>query len=278
MNNKLTVIIPIHILEEYEFTLLTHAINSLNNQKSTNFKVIFVVSEQVETQKLKIQELCKFEHIFELNSESDSYQQQINHAVLNVVDTEYFTVLQFDDAALPNWIARLETYIEQHPEDGVLMGLPHENLMKTDGTLEFMGYANRIAWQKSSNFGYIEMEALKEAVRATNIVASVAGFSLAGAAYKTEMFVRAGGLKKGQEYFFDYEFLMRIKQLGYKIYVIPKTMYISVFGRKGSITDDMQAMDKGERYKWLMMANSEYLFTYDRMLIPTEDTVTTTEK
>lgn len=278
MSNKITVIVPIHILEEYEFNLLTHAINSLNSQKSTNFKVIFVVSEQVELQKLKIQELCKFEHIFEVNSESDSYQQQINHAVLNVVDTEYFTVLQFDDAALPNWIARLEDYINLHPEEGVLMGIPHENMMKADGTLEFMGYSNRIAWQKSSNFGFIEMETLKDAVRATNIIASVAGFSLAGAAYKTEMFVQAGGLKKGLEFFFDYEFLMRVKQLGYKLYVIPKTMYISVFGRKGSITDDMQALEGAERYKWLMAAHSEYLFTYDRMLAPVDETVAATEK
>jgi hypothetical protein len=187
------------------------------------------------------------------DTNNTSYQRQVNLALKNV-KTEYFSVLEYDDAFTPIWFKNVERYIEKDTEETFAF-LPLTEVL--DVNLGIVGYANEAVWASSftNEIGYYDIQALEDYLN----------FNVSGAVFKTEEFLHLGGLKESIRLSFWYEFLLRALYKGKKAYVIPKIGYIHTVGREDSLTTfTMNNMSEKEANWWIDLAKKEYFFPHDR--------------
>lgn len=250
--NNLTVIIPVHeLIEDY----LNKALKSINTQKDVEDKVnVFIVHpKDVELglglflkkkrfKNLKIKTL--------INGGRSDFQSQINYAVDNI-DTEYFSILEFDDEYSNIYIRNVSRYIQHHPEIDSFLPLIVE--VDKDGNL--VKLTNEFVWSKSfvdeNEFGYLSNEMLKD----------FSYFFISGGVFKKESFVESGGLKTNFDVSAVYEFLLRFTYNNYKIFVIPKIGYLHLNDREGSATkffiNKYKEKDSKEEFE---RARTEHIF------------------
>ena len=121
MTNNITVIIPIHEVQENLGKYLKNALLSLKEQILKPSQILIVRSKN---KKLKtFLEEFDFGEIFNPNpnneitikvienkSKDTSFQSQLNFGVTNV-ETEYFTFLEYDDELSKIWLNSANTYI-----------------------------------------------------------------------------------------------------------------------------------------------------------------------
>lgn len=256
----LTIIIPIHRLDESSFEYLKKAIASLRNQADMGFRVLFVVSlnvSQEDKDKILAEVGDDFNAHIEINTGETDYQSQVNFAVHKVVDTDYFAVLQLDDTLKNNYIKRALEYIDAYPNFDLFAPLCWE-FDKEESEDKFIGFSNEAVWsiQHMEKFGIFDIENTKKN--------HFFNYNLAGAIVKAESFIDVGSLKVSMTKFHDYEFLLRMLNSGKKAMVIPKFMYNHINGREGSIHDLQKDMPELEKKFWYDMARKEYFFDFDR--------------
>ena len=187
------------------------------------------------------------------DTNNTSYQRQVNLALKNV-KTEYFSVLEYDDAFTPIWFKNVERYTEKDTEE-IFAFLPLTEVL--DVNLGIVGYANEAVWASSftNEIGYYDIQALEDYLN----------FNVSGAVFKTEEFLHLGSLKESIRLSFWYEFLLRALYKGKKVYVIPKIGYIHTVGREDSLTTfTMNNMSEKEANWWIDLAKKEYFFPHDR--------------
>ena len=251
-----TIIIPIHKLEDSDCELLNKALVSLTKQKDSNFKVAIVIPSTLDARanELKIEEVIEdsFEFSWVLNTGDTNYQSQVNFAVDNI-DTEYFSVLQYDDELLDNYVMNVNKYIAAYGYD---IFLPIE--FEVDGNSDFIGFSNEAVWSLNhmDKFGHFDLSNTKKH--------SYVNYNMCGATIKKQSFEEAGKFKASMVKYHDYEFLLRMLNLGNVAYVIPKLMYKHVNGRDGSLHDSLKGMLEDEHKFWYELARKEYHFDDDR--------------
>lgn len=251
-----TVIIPIHKLENDDVELLSKALESLKEQKDKKFEVALVIPIDLKDKsgELKIEEYLgndiKYQWIY--NDGLTVYQSQINFTV-DKVDTPYVSILQYDDEFLPNYIKNVNNYIEAYGYD-----VYSSIVFELDKDQKFIGFANEAVWSINHmlEFGRFDLSNTKK----HNYV----NYSMCGATIKIDTFKEVGKLKTSMVKFHDYEFLLRLLQMGKKVYVMPKITYKHVNGRKNSIHDLQKNMGEDERKFWYELAKKEFHFDYDR--------------
>jgi GT2 family glycosyltransferase len=253
-----TVIIPIHEITETSMDFTKRAIASLNSQKDKFFNIMLVVSssatptspnlykEMVET----IDKSFNL-HLLYNHGETD-YQSQINYAVQNV-ETEYFTILQYDDVLFDNFMLNVNQHITAYDYD-VYLGIVFEK----DDKGNFLGFSNEVVWSLGhmEKFGHFDLKNAK--------THNFHMYSLTGATIRKSAFLQVGGFKKSMVKFHDYEFLLRMLNVGKTFYVIPKFIYEHINGREGSIFSQTKDMPITETKFWYDAAKKEYHFDYDR--------------
>ena len=259
MEKKITLVIPIHELSEDDFSFVTPMVESLNKQRVKDFKVAFVVSEAVtEELSKRLVELVddSIESKIVTNTGETDYQSQVNMFATDHLDTPYFAVIQYDDSIMDNYIMNAVKHIEAYPEYDMFSQIVFE----VDNSNTFIGFSNEAVW----SIGH--MEVFGEFDLAKTKKHHFYNYNICGAIINSVSFIDSGGLKPSFKKFQDYEFLLRMLEMGKKVYVIPKLTYKHYNGRPDSIFDSLKDMTKGEEKFWYELAKKEYHFDYDRKI------------
>lgn len=253
---EVTIIVPIHKIEENDNVLIKRAFNSIKGLEKANNASVMVIgpSSVLETAQSLYEEVgCKQEVTYIENEECD-FDTQVNKAVMACL-TPYFSVLEFDDMYTPCWFTTADKYLKENKSLSVM--LPITELINKDGNA--ISFANEIAWSVGFNdndkLGVVDLDSLE----------TFMDFNVTGAIIKTEDFISIGKLKKSLKLASWYEYLLRSAHKSKNIYVIPCTGYQHYIDRDGSYMVESHKAITPEEGQWLIQtAKQEYFFTEDR--------------
>ena len=183
------------------------------------------------------------------------YQSQVNLAV-DLITTDYFSVLEFDDEYGTTFFDNAQKYIKSYPQIDVFLTMMIEVNEKNEG----IKLTNETVWAQqfvgeNGEMGYLNANALKQ----------YTDFKLSGAVIKKSEFKNIGKYKINIKLTFMYEFLLRALNNACKIFSIPKIGYKHLATRTGSLFDNYQKnMPMDERKFWFDTAVKEANFINDR--------------
>ena len=254
---QITVIIPLNKYDDTVKEQLTMSVNSfIETSKECEADLMFVGPKDIlaNVKNDGIASNVKNETIF-VENEDTWFSTQINKAVKKV-ETEYFSILEYDDEYTPIWFNNVYQYLETGDDISVYLPLTEifDFQHKEDGPI---GYVNESVWASSfsEKLGYFDNECLQDYLI----------FNTTGGVFKTKDFMEIGGLKESIKLSFWYEFLLRAINKNKNIFVIPKVGYFHVVNRNGSLaTEYAQTMDDRESDFWIELARKEYLYKTDR--------------
>lgn len=241
----IAIIIPVHDYSEEIEKLLKRAINSVPNNMEV--RISCHKDNEKDLEWVKNRENTT---IYISDNKKD-FATLINQAVGN---TTWFSILEFDDEYTPIWFNNVDKYIDFYPENSVFMPLT-EIYNYENNTFEC--YGNEAPWASSfsDEIGYIDYKSLQDYF----------DFYLTGSVFNTNDWISSGGLKSSIKLSFWYEFLLRLTNLGKKVFVIPKVGYKHYLGRKNSIFDIYkQSVNQEESSWWFDLARQECFFKNDR--------------
>lgn len=276
--SNITVIVPVHKLTDETSKLFGIAVESIMRQDVKPDAVFIVVpkgNEVVETVKGMLpKSILKFT-VLENDGETD-FCSQVNFGIENV-ETEWFSILEYDDEYSNIWIKNAVKYMEAYPEVGIFMPMiadvtfsykVDEETGEETGEYEeqYIGGTNEAVWanQFSDEMGILDSDAL---LRYQN-------FNIDGIVMKKEAIEDFGGLKPSIKLTFPYEFLLRMTHNGVRTMVIPRIGYKHVNLRNDSLFKTYRTeMDNEESRWWMNKAKKEYFWSEDRKLTYEKTTV-----
>lgn len=254
MKTNISVIIPVHELDEIGKKYFENAIKSIEEQIVKPDAVLIVaksdkklISDLSNINYGKISDIIK---IIENSGKTDPCSQ-INLGVQEC-KTEWFSFLEMDDEYSKIWFKNVMEYKEHHEAD---LFLPM--IVDVDKEGKFMGFMNEAVWANefSDEMGFLDIDALL----------TYQNFNMDGMVMRKSTFEEMGGLKSNIKLTFIYEFLLRLCNNSVPIMVIPKLGYKHINQRDGSLfANYIGEMDKEESQFWLEKAKSEYHYDYDR--------------
>lgn len=263
--NDITIILPVHLLDDTVKTYMETAINSvIENQKNYTdgkLKVLVVSPTTIHSDVDKFVNEKNFAveiNCVENKGETD-FCSQVNFAV-DSIKTDHFSILEFDDEYTPKWFKIVKDYYFGNEEISVFLPV---NLFH-DGNKKNWQYGNTMALSPmfmtsdsndDDDIGIINFNRLE----------NCSLFNLTGAIFNTDDFKTVGRYKPSVQVAFNYEFLLRLTKRGLKAMVVPKEGYIHAMGRPGSLTlDYLNSMTDAERNKWFALAQRECIYEEDR--------------
>jgi len=265
----ISVVLPVHQLTEESTPLFVKAIGSIERQQVKPDAVLIVVpkgSELVKTiSGLLPKSMTKYT-ILENDGETD-FCNQINFGI-EAVETEWFSILEYDDEYANIWFKNAVEYMEAYPEVGIFMPMIADVTIKYEDAEgnkleqpqeQYIGGTNEAVWanQFSDEMGILDTDAL---LRYQN-------FNTDGIVMKKEVIEDFGGFKPSIKLTFIYEFLLRMTHSGVKTMVIPRIGYKHVNLRPDSLFQQYRnEMDDTESRWWMQKAMKEYFWNEDRKL------------
>lgn len=266
MDNKLTIIVPVHRLNEDEKDYFAKAIASIREQNVLPNKVLIVVPKDSEIKKTvesfgydeKIKSILE---IVENDGKTD-FCSQINYGV-SKVETEWFSILELDDEYSKIWVNNFDKYSSYYDE--VDMFLPI--VLDTNVEGKFLHFTNEPVWAKdfSDKIGMLDNDALL----------NYPNFQISGAVIKKESFDSVGKLKSSIKLQFSYEFFLRMSYYDKKIMTIPKIGYKKTNMRPSSLFhgyyNGAERLDPIEARWWFNTAKKECYFKQDRNITYNEE-------
>jgi hypothetical protein len=245
---NLTVIIPVYNLDtEEKQNLFINAVNSVDDSE------ILVVAPKEDITVVSTLKTDKNIKTIINTSSDTTYANQVNLGVENV-NTEYFSILEYDDIYSPIWFKNINSYIEEDTND-IFAFLPLTEVI--DVKYGPQGYANEAVWASSfsDELGYYDAQCLEDYLN----------FNTSGGVFKTQDFISLGKLKPSIKLSFWYEFLLRAVYKNKKIYVVPKIGYYHTIGRDYSLSSIYSNnLSEEEANWWIELAKKEYFFPHDR--------------
>jgi glycosyltransferase involved in cell wall biosynthesis len=253
--SNLSIIIPVHEVNETIEELFKNAVNSVKDQSVQADELLVVVPKGSAAAKY----MAKFDfadlktRIIQNDGETD-FASQMNCGVENC-ETKWFTMLEMDDELGNIWVKNFVEYSEAYPD--VELFLPLVVDVQADGA--FIGLTNEAVWAQSfsDELGFLDNGALL----------AYQNFNIDGMTMTKEKYQEIGGIKSNMKLTFIYEFLLRATFQAVSIMVIPKFGYKHVNQREGSLfsnyKDELTPM---EANWWLETAKKEYFHSDDREL------------
>lgn len=258
----LTIVIPIHEYNETVSKLLTKAIETVETQEKLKKlpQVMLAVPTQVNGQITDFVKNYKgkLELKTVLNDGSSDFQTQINVAAKKI-DTEYFSILEFDDEYSTTYFYNVEKYLKKYTDD---VDFYLSMMVEVNDNNEAIKITNETVWSQqfvgeNGEMGFLNISALKQ----------YTDFKISGGIFRTDEFLNIGGFKSNIKLTFTYEFLLRALNNACKIFTIPKIGYKHLATREGSLFDNyLKTMPMNERRFWFEVANKEYHFTNNRVI------------
>lgn len=255
MNNNFTVIIPLHDGSEEARKMVTEAFTSV----PLDVNVFIVTSNEVAEQ---LSDMNVSSNIFvkAVDVENTDFCSLVNASV-QLVETPYFSILEYDDVYTDIWFKNVEEYVKYQPETSVFLPLTR---LTTHDEKKFAGFGNEPVWASSfsNDMGYIDNDCLQ----------NFFNFYMTGSVFNKEDFKNCGGLKSSVKIYFWYEFLLRLTNKGKKVFVLPKIGYEHRVGRETSLYGQYaKSVTKKEADFYFDLAKKEYFFDVDRKRTYGED-------
>lgn len=251
----ISVIIPVHELNEETKKMFSNAVESVKQQTVKPEQLLVVAPKNSETLTfIKSFDFGTFKNnvtILENDGETD-FASQINFAVENC-KTEWFSILEFDDEYANIWFKNVLEYKNAYPDVQIFMPI----IIDVDTSNQFVGFTNEAVWAQ----GFCD----EMGVLDNNSLLAYQNFNIDGMVIKKSVYDSFGGFKPSIKLTFVYEFLLRMTFKSVKVMVIPKFGYKHVNQRKGSLFSNYkETIDPVEARWWLSQAKREYYFTKDR--------------
>jgi len=274
----ITVIIPVHELNEETTQLFVKACISVEQQQVVPDELMIVVPKGSDVEKqLGKHDFGGVKNITRIvsNDGETDFCSQINFGV-EQVETEWFSVLELDDEYSKIWFRNVLE--NQDAYDDVDMFLPlivnvsektetNEETKAEELKVLFEGLTNEAAWATSfsDELGILDNGALL----------AFPNFNTDGMVMRTETYEDLGGFKSTMKLTFVYEFLLRMTYNDVKVMIIPKFGYKKLNQREGSLFKTYESeggMTPVESQFWLAQARKEYFFDEDRKITYVEET------
>lgn len=264
---EISVILPIHTIENGSGELLMKAVETVYKQTMRPKELLIVSSDnEVLTYFSNLLDGLKEINTSNVNvrfikSDGDnSFQTNVNYGVQNCTG-EFFSVLSFDDLYHQKWFEFVQKSIEEN-NDSIDVYLPI--VAECDFEMRFKDFGNALllAEGNSERKGYADNQAILH----------WQSFSLEGAVVRTTAFKGAGMLKNNIKLTFNLELFLRLDQNAYKIMVVPRMGYIHMNYRPGSYITEITNSNSvhfipSEQYqRWVDIAVTEYFFKEDRVI------------
>lgn len=243
---NITIIVPIHEYNDLNKKLLTNALKSIPNGISTMLMCNENIFDSVNSDFSK-------KNINVISSTGSSFVELVNDGV-NHTETDWFSILEFDDEYTPIWFKNFEKYKEFNPDVSVF--IPLTDLFDFNEK-RFIGYGNEAVWASSfsNEIGFIDNDCLQ----------NFFDFYLTGSIFNTNDWKDVGGLKNSMKLTFWYEYLLRATYNGKKIFVIPRIGYVHNLNREGSLINTYSStISEKESQQLIDLAKQEYFFKTDR--------------
>jgi len=256
-NFNISVILPIESSKHKNFIqYFTACITSIKQQDSPINELVIVHTgeEGLKT----IIENFDFSGIttnIVQNDGNHDFSSQINYGV-NHANSEWISILEFDDEYSKIWFRNFERYSKAYPEVDAFLPI----VVDVDDKGVFAGFTNEatFAANMNSEIGYLTNE----------VLLNYQNFQSSGMVIKKESFLRFGGFKPSMRLTFVYEFLLRLTYNSVKIMTIPRIGYKHMNLREGSIfwnyKNGSEPITEDEVSFWVESAKKEHFFTNDR--------------
>ena len=263
----LTIILPIHLMDEKTDDLFKNAIKSISTQTVEEKPKLVVVRSNDNKVKDYIEsfDFTGLEVEVLENTEDTSFMGQINFAV-DKIKTKWFSVLEYDDEYATIWFKNVQKYSSHYKDVDIFLPL----VVDVTAEGEFINFTNEAVWAMnfSDKMGYLDNACL---LRYPN-------FQTSGMVINKEKFEEVGGFKSTIRLTFVYEFLLRATYNDLKVFTIPKVGYKHTNMRPDSLFwnykfNQEDLIDATEANFWIETAKKEYFFTSDREIKYTPETV-----
>lgn len=256
----ITVILPIHKLENEDFDYLRKSLDSyianLTNYSNGILKLLVISSKEALSNVTNVVNSVMNGHTdnysIVCNDGDTDFCSQINAAV-KLIDTEFFSILEMDDEYNPKWFNMAYEWYKTEASTSVFLPI---NVQYNEERTKWQ-FGNELVWANafSNELGVIDFDCLKDC----------STFNLTGGVFNTEDYIKIGGLKPSIKVAFNYEFLLRLTDKKLKVIVVPKEGYRHLIGRNGSLTSEYEkTIKEKDIQKWFDLAKCEYPFTNDR--------------
>lgn len=257
MENKkgtgISVILPVHELNDETKKLFSNAVQSVINQTVKPDELIIVVPKNSELSKeLKTLDYSGFNVVIAENDGNTDFSSQVNYGV-SVCKSEWFSVLELDDEYAKIWFKNVVEYRNAHSNVDIFMPI----IVDVDNTGQFIGFTNEAVWAQSfsDELGVLD----------NNALLAYQNFNIDGMVIKKSIYDEFGGFKPSIKLTFIYEFLLRMTFKDAKVMVIPRFGYKHINQRPGSLFSKYkETLDPAEARWWLSTAKKEYYFPKDR--------------
>ena len=260
MNSKdVTVIVPIHDVTKDFGVWFDKSILSIEQSRVKPGKLLLVCSDTTTIKEYMSgwdKKPSDVDVSIVYNGDKTSYCGHINFGV-DVCETEWFSVLEYDDEYSNIWFKQFDEYVKYYTEVDLFLPL----VVDTDENGRFIGFTNESLWAVgfAEDLGHLD----------NNTLLRYQNFQVSGMIMKKDSFVNIGGMKDSMRLTFNYEFLLRATYNDVVIMTIPKVGYKHTNQRVNSLFWEYKfnqdvILSEDEAKFWMDVAKKEYFFTNDR--------------
>jgi hypothetical protein len=253
--NNISVILPVHQLNEETKGLFKNAVTSVLEQTVRPENLIIVVPKNGDVlNQIKDVEFGDYKSsviVVENDGDTD-FASQVNYGV-SQCKTEWFSILELDDEYAKIWFKNVVEYQKAHTNVDIFMPI----VIDVNENNEFIGFTNEAVWAQSfsDELGILD----------NNALLAYQNFNIDGFVMRKSMYEEFGGFKSSIKLTFITEFLLRMTFKDARLMVIPRFGYKHVNQRKGSLfATYKETIDPAEARWWLSTAKKECYFTKDR--------------
>jgi len=255
--NSISVIIPVHELDEITTQTFGKAIESIIIQLERPEEVVIVVPKgSLALSFMKSFDFGEIKNIVVIaeNDGLTDFSSQVNFGV-EYSKMDWISVLEYDDEYSNIWFKNVVKYRDAYKNTELFLPI----VVDVDNTGAFNGFTNEAVWANefSEQLGILDTDALL----------AYQNFNIDGMVIKKSVYQEFGGFKPSVKLTFITEFLLRMTFKDVKVMVIPKFGYKHINLREGGLFSTYkQTMDPTEVKWWLNVAKKEYFFDKDREL------------
>ena len=268
--NNITLILPVHEINEDLKKYFTIAVNSVKTQLVLPDELLIVIKPDTDvkefinsfdytqikpTEKRKDIEsvdITNIVRIIENTTGEYDFASQMNFAVKNV-NTEWFSLLEIDDELSKIWFKNAVKYMKSYEDVDIFLPI----IFDVDASGTYGGLTNEAVW--APGFGdevsLWDNQKLHQWQRV----------NFDGMVMKKDKYLEIGGIKRKIILTFMYEFFLRATYKSLVIMTIPKIGYKHVNQRPDSLFNNLvKVLNPEESNFWLNTAKKEYYFDKDR--------------
>jgi hypothetical protein len=263
--SNISIILPVHELNEDTKKLFSNAIISVKDQTVKPDELVIVVPKGSEAESyIKSFDFGEIKDLVVIaeNEGATDFASQVNFGV-SVTKSDWFNILEYDDELARIWLKNVVEYREAHTNVDIFMPI----IIDVDQNNQFIGLTNEAVWALgfSDELGVLD----------NNALLAFQNFNIDGMVVRKSVFNDFGGFKPSIKLMFIYEFLLRMTFKDVKVMVIPRFGYKHINQRKGSLfAGYKETMDPVEAKWWLSLAKKEYYYPRDRNITITYQTQT----